>query len=46
MMRTKVCMFVWNHFTNDARVMRECMALSENIYDVDLICIDDPKTLI
>ncbi|MEG7335244.1 glycosyltransferase family 4 protein [Bacillus sp. 0102A] len=43
MMRTKVCMFVWNHFTNDARVMRECMALSENIYDVDLICIDDPK---
>ncbi|MBG9914368.1 glycosyltransferase family 4 protein [Bacillus sonorensis] len=43
MMRTKVCMFVWNHFTNDARVMRECTALSEDIYDVDLICIDDPK---
>ncbi|MCY8215201.1 glycosyltransferase [Bacillus haynesii] len=43
MMRTKVCMFVWNHFTNDARVMRECTALSEDAYDVDLICIHDPK---
>ncbi|MED1740708.1 glycosyltransferase family 4 protein [Bacillus swezeyi] len=43
MMRTKVCMFVWNHFTNDARVMRECTALSEENYDVDLICIHDPK---
>ncbi|MFO6497725.1 glycosyltransferase [Bacillus sp. z60-11] len=43
MMRTKVCMFVWNHFTNDARVMRECTALSEDTYDVDLICIHDPK---
>ncbi|KAA6450852.1 glycosyltransferase family 4 protein [Bacillus swezeyi] len=42
-MRTKVCMFVWNHFTNDARVMRECTALSEENYDVDLICIHDPK---
>lgn len=36
-------MFVWNHFTNDARVLRECTALSENLYDVDLICIDDPN---
>jgi len=36
-------MFVWNHFTNDARVLRECTALSENQYTVDLICIHDPK---
>lgn len=42
-MRKKVCMFVWNHFTNDARVLRECTALSEDQYDVDLICIHDPK---
>ncbi len=43
MMRKKVCMFVWNHFTNDARVLRECTALSECGYTVDLICIADPK---
>ncbi|MGN7299111.1 glycosyltransferase [Ferdinandcohnia sp. SAFN-114] len=42
-MRKKVCMFVWNHFTNDARVLRECTALSEYNYEVDLICIQDPK---
>lgn len=36
-------MFVWNHFTNDARVNRECTALSDNNYDVHLIAIDDPK---
>ncbi|MRG85087.1 glycosyltransferase [Salinibacillus xinjiangensis] len=36
-------MFVWNHFTNDARVLRECTSLSQNGYDVELICIDDPK---
>ena len=42
-MRKKVCMFVWNHFTNDARVLRECTSLSENGYDVDLICIHDPN---
>lgn len=42
-MRKKVCMFVWNHFTNDARVLRECTALSESTYDVDLICIHDPS---
>ena len=35
--------FVWNHFTNDARVLRECTALAEAGYDVDLIAIDDPK---
>jgi glycosyltransferase involved in cell wall biosynthesis len=42
-MRKNVCMFVWNHFTNDARVLRECTALSDEGYNVDLICIDDPK---
>ncbi|MGM0853919.1 MAG: glycosyltransferase [Bacillota bacterium] len=42
-MKKNVCMFVWNHFTNDARVMRECTALSQNNYKVDLICIDDPN---
>ncbi|MCO8150756.1 glycosyltransferase [Bacillus subtilis] len=42
-MRKKVCMFVWNHFTNDARVLRECTALSDQYYDVDLICIHDPN---
>ncbi|WP_414047862.1 glycosyltransferase [Macrococcus equi] len=39
----KVTMFVWNHFTNDARVNRECTTLSQNNYDVHLIAIDDPK---
>lgn len=42
-MSKKVCMFVWNHFTNDARVLRECTALSEAGYEVDLLCIHDPK---
>lgn len=42
-MRKNVCMFVWNHFTNDARVLRECTALSEDNYNVDLICIEDPS---
>lgn len=41
-MRKKVCMFVWNHFTNDARVLRECLALSEDHFIVDLICIHNP----
>ena len=39
----RVGMFVWNHFTNDARVLRECTTLSKNGYDVELICIDDPN---
>lgn len=38
-----VCMFVWNTFTNDARVLRECTALAESGYEVDLIAIHDPK---
>ncbi|HFJ9420082.1 glycosyltransferase [Bacillus cereus group sp. BfR-BA-01446] len=43
MSQKKVCMFVWNHFTNDARVLRECTALGESGYEVDLICIHDWK---
>ncbi|WP_425255832.1 glycosyltransferase [Mammaliicoccus sciuri] len=39
----KVTMFVWNHFTNDARVNRECTTLADNGYDVNLIAINDPK---
>jgi glycosyltransferase involved in cell wall biosynthesis len=42
-MKKKVCMFVWNHFTNDARVLRECSALAEEGYEVDLIAIHDRK---
>ena len=42
-MNKNVCMFVWNHFTNDARVLRECTALAEKQYSVDLICIEDPN---
>ncbi|MDR0123765.1 MULTISPECIES: glycosyltransferase [Bacillus] len=42
-MKKNICMFVWNHFTNDARVLRECTALSEDGCDVDLICIHDPS---
>lgn len=43
-MSKKVCMFVWNHFTNDARVLRECTALVESGYEVDLIALlDDEK---
>lgn len=39
----RVTMFVWNHFTNDARVMRECITLSESGYDVNLIAIANKK---
>lgn len=40
-MSKKVCAFVWNHFTNDARVLRECTALVEEGYEVDLIAVHD-----
>jgi len=36
-------MFVWNHFTNDARVLRACSALAEAGYVVDLVAIHDFK---
>ena len=39
----RVTVFVWNHFTNDARVMRECTTLSENGYEVNLIAIANKK---
>ncbi|MQR87700.1 glycosyltransferase [Bacillus megaterium] len=42
-MSKNVCMFVWNHFTNDARVLRECSSLVEAGYNVDLIAIHDRK---
>ena len=42
-MSKKVCAFVWNHFTNDARVLRECSALAEAGYEVDLIAVHDAK---
>ncbi|PAB58272.1 glycosyltransferase [Anaeromicrobium sediminis] len=42
-MKKKVCMFVWNHFTNDARVLRECTALAEDGYKVKLVAIHDHK---
>lgn len=38
-----VTMFVWNHFTNDARVMRSCNTLAESGYHVQLISIQDNK---
>lgn len=42
-MSKKICMFVWNHFTNDARVLRECTALAETGYEVNLIAIHNPN---
>jgi len=36
-------MFVWNHFTNDARVLREATVLTEAGYEVDVIAIHDPE---
>lgn len=42
-MSKKICMFVFNHFTNDARVLRECTALAESGYSVKLIAINDVK---
>jgi len=37
----RVGMFVWNTFTNDARVLRECTALAEAGNHVDLYCLND-----
>ncbi|MBC1228654.1 glycosyltransferase [Listeria booriae] len=42
-MSKKVAVFVWNHFTNDARVWRECTALQAAGYHVDIIALQDPK---
>lgn len=38
-MNQKVTMFVWNYFTYDARVMRECSTLAKNGNDVTLIAL-------
>lgn len=40
-MKKNICMFVWNNFTNDARVLRACTALIEEGYYVKLIAIHD-----
>lgn len=40
-MGKNICMFVWNNFTNDARVLRECTALSEEGYNIKLVAIHD-----
>ncbi|KQS44681.1 glycosyltransferase [Exiguobacterium sp. Leaf196] len=37
----RIGMFVWNPFTNDARVLRECTALAEAGHCVDLYCLND-----
>lgn len=39
----KVTVFVWNFYTNDARVKRECTALSDAGYKVNLIALKDTK---
>lgn len=50
-MNKKVTMFVWNDFYNDSRVLRECTALTEANYQVNLIAlgaetsIEKPTTL-
>lgn len=38
-MTHKVTMFVWNEFSHDARVLRECTALAEAGYIVNLIAL-------
>lgn len=43
MILNKVSMFVWNYFTNDARVMRECKTLSLNSYNVNLIALKNRR---
>lgn len=35
-------MFVWNTFTNDARVFKEAASLAENGHRVTVVCIQDP----
>lgn len=38
-MKQRVTMFVWNYFTYDARVMRECSALAKSGNEVTLIAL-------
>ena len=42
-MKQRVTMFVWNYFTYDARVMRECSSLAKNGNDVTLIALHNPS---
>lgn len=47
-MNKKVCVFVWNYFTHDSRVLREATALAEAGYEVDVVAIhnqNDKKLL-
>lgn len=39
----RVTMYVWNHFTNDARVMREAKLLARHDYNVKIVAIHNPK---
>lgn len=41
--RVKVCMFVWNYFTNDARVTREAKSLIKAGYQVWVIAVHNRK---
>ncbi|WP_008825657.1 glycosyltransferase [Haloplasma contractile] len=41
----KICMFVWNNFTSDARVMREASALAYEGHEVHLIAVRYPYSL-
>ena len=38
-MNKKVTMFVWNDFYNDSRVLRECTALTQAGYQINLIAL-------
>lgn len=40
----RVTMYVWNHFTNDARVTREAKLLARHDYNVKIVAIHNPKT--
>ncbi|MHC4620639.1 MAG: hypothetical protein ACYTEQ_23065, partial [Planctomycetota bacterium] len=45
MKKNKVCMFVWNYFTHDARVTREAKSLVEAGYEVCVIAVHDHKDI-
>jgi hypothetical protein len=40
-MNLKVCMFVYNNFTHDTRVLKEAKALTEAGYEVTVIALLD-----
>ncbi|MBC2174997.1 glycosyltransferase family 4 protein [Listeria booriae] len=43
-MKKRVTMFVWNEFQNDAHVLRECTALAEAGYELQLLALGQEKT--